>query len=316
MRFTCKLNWWALVVCLELLGASARVAPSTAAGLPPAEERRRRELQDRLCAVKQLNCPYIIEVLADPRLIIYYPPKRESQESPQKERERNPFLTMRFGLLTAESLERCQQFLHVHAGDFDAAYRVYGVPPEIICGILRIETDFGIPTKLSPNPLGAIPAINRLVTLYVRPLPGESSPRHFARRQAFAFYELKYLLEASHRLGWDLFAIPGSPTGAIGLPQFEPSSFNVAVDGNGDGKIDLFDPADAVLSIANYLVTRGWDSEPHHQWRAIYAYYGGNYDADLNKYYMRAVLKYADKVREYLKDHPIESQTASTPEPL
>jgi hypothetical protein len=81
MRFTCKLNWWALVVCLELLGASARVAPSTAAGLPPAEERRRRELQDRLCAVKRLNCPYIIEVLADPRLIIYYPPKREERRA-------------------------------------------------------------------------------------------------------------------------------------------------------------------------------------------------------------------------------------------
>jgi len=81
MRFTCKLNWWALVVCLELLGASARVAPSTAAGLPPAEERRRRELQDRLCAVKRLNCPYIIEVLADPRLIIYYPPKRDERRA-------------------------------------------------------------------------------------------------------------------------------------------------------------------------------------------------------------------------------------------
>ena len=307
----------ALALCLASLGVAATSDASGAAGLTPEEEHRKSQLQERLCAAKELSCAYVVALFTDPRLEIYYPPEPERQKATplQKERERNPFLTMRFGLLTAESLERCRGFLQAHALAFDAAYRTYGVPREIICGILRIETNFGMPTKLSPNPVGTIPAINRLVTLYVRPLPGESSPRHFARRQAFAVYELKYLLEASHRLGWDLFAIPGSPTGAIGLPQFEPSSFNVAVDGNGDGKIDLFDPADAVLSIANYLVTRGWDSEPHHQWRAIYAYYGGNYDTDQNKYYMRAVLKYADKVSEYLKDHPIESQTALTPEP-
>ena len=93
-------------------------------------------------------------------------------------------------------------------------------------------------------------------------------------------------------------------------------SLKFAVDGNGDGKIDLFDPADAILSVANYLVSRGWDSEPQHQQRAVYAYYGGNYDADPNKYYMRAVLKYADEVGKYLNDHPIARQTASTPEPF
>ena len=42
------------------------------------------------------------------------------------------------------------------------------------------------------------------------------------------------------------------------------------------------------------LVTRGWDSNPEHQKRAIYAYYGGRYDMDPRKYYMKAVLKYAE----------------------
>jgi membrane-bound lytic murein transglycosylase B len=268
--------------------------------------------------MKELNCAYVMALFADPRLEIYYPPEPRSQKSTplRKEPERNPFLTTRFGLLTAKSLERCREFLQAHGPAFDAAYRIYGVPREVICGILRIETDFGIPTKLSPNPVGTIPAINRLVTLYVRPSPAEKSLLHFARRQEFALYELKDLLKAASRFDWDLFQIPGSPTGAIGLAQFEPSSLEVAVDGNGDGRIDLFDPADAILSVANYLVTRGWDGEPHHQQRAIYAYYGGNYDADPNKYYMRAVLKYSDHVGEYLKGHPMESETASTPEPF
>ena len=308
----------ALALCLASFGVAAPAEASGAAGLTPTEEHRKSQLQERLCAVKELNCAYVIALFTDPRLEIYYPPEPERQKATplQKERERNPFLTMRFGLLTAESLERCRGFLRAHALAFDAAYRIYGVPREIICGILRIETNFGMPTKLSPNPVGTIPAINRLVTLYVRWPPSERSVRHFARRQEFALNELKDLLVAGCRFGWDLFQIPGSPTGAIGLAQFEPSSLNVAVDGNDDGKIDLFDPADAILSVAHYLETRGWDSEPQHRQRAIYAYYGGNYDADRYKYYMRAVLKYADEVGEYLKDHPMEPESASTPEPF
>jgi membrane-bound lytic murein transglycosylase B len=310
-------NISALALCLISLGGSATATASGAAGLSPTEERRMSLLQERLCAAKELSCAYVIALFTDPRLKIYYPPEPESHKAPlQRERERNPFLTTRFGLLTTESLERCWGFLQAHALAFDAAYRNYGVPREIICGILRIETDFGIPTRLSPNPVGTISVINRIVTLYVRWPPRERSPRHFARRQEFALHELKDLLLAARRFGWDLFEIPGSPTGAIGLAQFEPSSLNVAVDGNGDGKIDLFDPADAILSVAHYLVTRGWDAEPQHRQRAIYAYYGGNYDADRDKYYMRAVLKYADEVGEYLKDHPMKPETASTPEPL
>jgi len=305
----------ALVLCFGVGGPAAAGARPNPAGLSPQEVRRMMELQERLCGIRGLNCAYVIALFADPRLRIYYPPAPQHQESnpSQREKERNPFLTTRFGLLTDQSLERCRGFLRVHAAAFDAAYRTYGVPPKVICGILRIETNFGIPTRLSPNPVGTIPAINRLATLYVRPLPSEKLSQHFVRWQQFALYQLKELLKASTKFGWDLFQIPGSLTGAIGLAQFEPSSLKVAVDGNGDGKIDLFDPADAILSIANYLVTRGWDREPMHQQRAIYAYYGGNYALDQHKYYMRAVLKYADEFDEYAKSHMLERETASTP---
>jgi membrane-bound lytic murein transglycosylase B len=175
---------------------------------------------------------------------------------------------------------------------------------------LRIETDFGVPTGLSPNPVGGLPAINQLVTFYVRQRR-TWSPIYFAHRQEFALEQLKHFLNAAIRFSWDIFQIPGSPTGAIGLAQFEPSSFNVAVD--GDGQIDLFIPADAIASIAHYLATRGWDAEQQHQERAIYAYYGGNYNTDSKKYYLKAVLKYATQVREYLTDVPAETEQASTP---
>jgi membrane-bound lytic murein transglycosylase B len=206
--------------------------------------------------------------------------------------------------------------VQAHPLAFEAAYKIYAVPKEIICGHLRIESDFGIPTERSPHPLGMVPAINRLVTLYVRRGSRRQTASQFARRQAFALNQLKDLLQAASENGWDLFQIPGSPTGAIGLAQFEPSSFKVAVDGDGDGTIDLFNPDDAVLSVAHYLATRGWDGKPQHQYRAVYAYYGGHYDTDPYKYYMRAVLKYAQEMSSYLQSYPIETRNASLPESL
>jgi membrane-bound lytic murein transglycosylase B len=273
------------------------------------EDQRKNELQSRLCRVTELDCNYVTSVFRDPRLLIYPPPAPAPVQPPSrspKEREKNPYFTKRFGLLSPESLERCRAFISEHAPAFADAYEKYGVPNEIICGHLRIETDFGIPTKLSPKPLGTRPAINQLISLYVRDKSPKDQKARFVRRQEFAFAEIRKLVAAAKMHDWDLFGIPGSPTGAIGLVQFEPSSFSVAVDGDGDGSIDLFSPDDAILSIAHYLVTRGWDHNLEHQRRAIFAYYGGHYDQDPNKFYMKAVLKYASEVRAYLEDHPLE----------
>jgi membrane-bound lytic murein transglycosylase B len=304
-----------LALCLMSNGALKAAATTKPAAPASEEEHRKTELKNRLCADKELSCAYVTALLNDPRLTIYHPPEPASPPPATlpKEYERNPFFTMRFGLLTPESLERCKEFVQAHSLAFDAAYQIYGVPREVICGHLRIETDFGIPTKLSPHPLGTIPAVDWLVTMYVR-RPSRKQPRNrFVRRQAFALDELKDLLNAARKFDWDLFQIPGSPTGAIGLVQFEPSSFRLAVDGDGDGKIDLFDPEDAILSVAHFLVTRGWDEQPQHQQRAIYAYYGGHYDADPNKYYMKAVLKYASEIRTYFDNHPVESPSTVPP---
>jgi membrane-bound lytic murein transglycosylase B len=306
----------AAVLCLGSFGTCA-VTTSNANALTTTEQRREKQLKERLCATKQVDCAYVTAIFADPRLEIYRPEGKTHKYRPgQRDRQRNPYLRKRFGLLTDESLQRCRRFLEVNAAAFDAADRTYGVPPAIICGILRIETDFGIPTRLSPNPVGMRPAVNQLVTLYVLHAPAETSRHRFARRQKFALEQLQALLCESRALGWDLFEIPGSPTGAIGLVQFEPTSLDVAVDGDGDGKIDLFDPADAILSVANYLVTRGWDADPEHQQRAIYTYYGGDYRRDSNKYYLRAVLRYAGAITQYLKYHPAEGVAVSTARPF
>ncbi len=268
------------------------------------ERRKRQELIEKLSDEKGIEPGIVETVFSDDRLELYrasapqpQPPPEPKPKTPQK----NPFLSERFGLLTDESLERCRTFYIENKEIFDDAETEYGVPKETICGHLRIETNFGIATAKSPHPFGRHPAVNYLYSLYVL------NPR--LRR--FAYGELRAFFQIADRNGWtedDIFETLGSPTGAVGLPQFEPSSFNVAVDGNNDGKIDLFDPKDAVPSVASYLVSRGYDDNPERQARAIERYYGIPKKKQKHPtyvYYREAVQKYAEVEKEYLKAHPL-----------
>jgi membrane-bound lytic murein transglycosylase B len=288
-----------MLLSVNVMGAIKPTVRHKSAKISPTiEQQREAELQKKLCADKDLNCEYVTSLFLDPRFALTVPPPPappSPAEQGPKDHERNPYLTRRFGLLTPESLERGRQFITDHALAFDAAQTIYGVNKEVICGHLRIETDFGIATPKTQHPLGAAPAFNRLVTLYVH-----HNTTH--NRQKFALAQLRDLIRAAQANHWDLFAIPGSSTGAIGLLQFEPENFNIAVDGDGDGTIDLFNGDDAILSLAHFLVLHGWDDKPEHQQRAIYSYYG----KDPHKYYMTAVLAYAKAETAYLMDHPIQ----------
>jgi membrane-bound lytic murein transglycosylase B len=307
MKPSLCLPLWLLFLHVTALGA----ATINDSGLTAQEREKEIALRDQLCSDKNLSCEYVNEIFADPRLIVFPPPGSTPPPTSERTHERNPYLTKRFALLTTESLERCRSFMTAHAGAFETAFASYGVPPEIICGHLRLETNFGIPTALAPHPLGSAPAVSRLISLYIRPPRTAQSKSVFVRRQKFAVQQLSILLATAAANGWDLFLVAGSPTGAIGLAQFEPSAFCLAVDGNGDGVIDLFNPEDAILSVAHYLVSRGWDGNPEHQKRAVYAYYGGHYNTDPDKFYMKAVLKYANEVRAYLADHPVDTALSS-----
>lgn len=61
--------------------------------------------------------------------------------------------------------------------------------------------------------------------------------------------------------------------GAFGLCQFLPSSYlSFAIDGNGDGVVDLFNVEDVIFSVANYLKKHGWSDSFYHKVSALYAY--------------------------------------------
>jgi len=143
-----------------------------------------------------------------------------------------------------------QRFWRQHQATLARAEREYGVPAAIIVGIIGVETLYGQNT-------GNFRVVDALSTLAFHfPL---AHPRA-ADRQAFFRSELEQFLLLTSRSGADPLAIRGSYAGALGLPQFMPSSWaKFAVDFDGDGRIDLFgSPADAIGSVANYFKAFQW----------------------------------------------------------
>ncbi len=143
-------------------------------------------------------------------------------------------------------------FWQANAATLERAERDYGVPAEIIVGILGVETIYGRDT-------GSFRVMDALATLSFD-FPA-AHPRAHARREFF-MGELEQLLSLAQRTGTDPLSFKGSYAGAMGMPQFMPSSWaKYAIDFDGDGKVDLFgSAADVIGSVANYFKTFGWHS--------------------------------------------------------
>ncbi len=125
-----------------------------------------------------------------------------------------------------------------------------GVPAEIIVGIIGVETIYG-------QQMGTFRVMDALTTLAFD-FPA-SHPRA-KERSAFFRQELEQFLSLTNRTNVDPLEWRGSFAGAMGMPQFMPSSWSkYAVDFDGDSKIDLFNsPADVIGSVANYFKAFNW----------------------------------------------------------
>ena len=132
------------------------------------------------------------------------------------------------------------------------AEQEYGVPAEIIVGIIGVETIYGRDT-------GSFRVMDALTTLAF------DFPQNHPRAQERSDYfkaEVEQFLTLQSRRGGDPFGVRGSYAGAMGLPQFMPSSWaKHAVDFDGDGVTDLWQsPADVIGSVANYFKAYGWQT--------------------------------------------------------
>lgn len=143
-------------------------------------------------------------------------------------------------------------FWRRHQDALARAQATYGVPMHIIVGIIGVETLYGQQT-------GHVRVLDALATLAFD-FPA-AHPRA-AQRQEFFASELGHFLQLAHASGQDPAHYRGSYAGAMGLPQFMPSSWRrLAVDFDGDGQIDLYgSPVDAIGSVAHYLQKFSWQS--------------------------------------------------------
>ncbi len=145
-------------------------------------------------------------------------------------------------------------FWEEHARWLTQAEQMYGVPAEIVVGIIGVETLYG-------RHMGSFRTIDALATLSFDFPTGRSD------RSAFFRDELEQLFVLSHSEGVDPLSLRGSYAGAMGMPQFMPSSWNkYAVDFDGDGHVDLHrNAADVIGSVAHYLAEFGWQKgQPTH----------------------------------------------------
>jgi membrane-bound lytic murein transglycosylase B len=167
----------------------------------------------------------------------------EIVEAMERPREAQPYYEYRKQFLTDNHLQRGTQFWNQHAATLEKVSKKYGVAPEIIVAILGVETHYG-------RNKGEYPVVDALATLWL----------HHPPRSDFFRRELEEYFLLARELRVDPSSIKGSYAGAIGMPQFIPSSYRrYAVDGNGDGQRDLAKNADdAIASIGNFLNVHGW----------------------------------------------------------
>jgi membrane-bound lytic murein transglycosylase B len=154
-----------------------------------------------------------------------------------------PWHEFRSIFLTPARISGGLEFWQQHADLLGRARDVYGVPEEIIVSIIGVETLYG-------RRLGSFRVIDALYTLGFE----------MTERATFFRGEMEQFLLLARENALDPLGIKGSFAGAMGMPQFIPTSYRrFAVDFDGDGKINLWDSAaDVIGSVANYLRHFGW----------------------------------------------------------
>lgn len=172
-------------------------------------------------------------------------PQRKILDAMAKPAEAKPWYAYRQLFLTETRIQGGVQFWNQYSPALQQASTRFGVPPEYLVAILGVETSYGRNT-------GSYRVMDALATL------GFFHPR----RGAFFRSELESFLLLCRDEGIDPLAPKGSYAGAMGFPQFIPSSFRqYAADLDGDAKRDIWsNPGDAIASVASYFAAHGWQN--------------------------------------------------------
>jgi membrane-bound lytic murein transglycosylase B len=177
----------------------------------------------------------------------------------------------------------------------------YGVQPSVLVSLLLVETRLGFT-------LGKKPALNNLanmaaaddLNLFFDDISQEKLSKNdmewlqkkTREKSDWAYRELLALLQFSHDNSINPVEIPGSAYGAFGICQFMPTTaISYGVDGDNDGRVDLFNKPDALASMANFLKKHGWNNSLSRK-RKLKVVYRYNHST----YYARTILEVSDQL--------------------
>jgi membrane-bound lytic murein transglycosylase B len=178
------------------------------------------------------------------RLLAKAEPQPKILETITKPAEKvSPWYQYRANFLTEQRIGEGAQFMREHRKKLEEARKITGVAPEYIVAIIGVETFYGRIT-------GRYRVLDALATLAF----------DYPPRADFFRKELAQFIALAREETLDPLTALGSYAGAMGAPQFMPSSYRAyAVDGSADSKRNLFaDWDDIIASVANYFKEHGW----------------------------------------------------------
>lgn len=157
--------------------------------------------------------------------------------------ESKPWTVYRKYFITDQRVANGIKYWNEHKESLAAAEKKYGVPASVIVAIIGVESNYGTHAA-NFNEMDALSTL----------------AFYYPKREQFFKKELKQYLIFTRQQKIDPNSLYGSYAGALGIPQFMPSSYrHYGVDFSQNGKVDLLnDHKDAIGSIANYLSENGW----------------------------------------------------------
>lgn len=238
-------------------GAGPSAGQSVADEQPPgapkdglAASSRRPEVQKfakELAISRNLSEPAILKLLDEARYSVTVA-RLIAPVATGQPRVPRSWQTYRARRLDPVTIAQGREFMKANAAALDRAEQRYGVPQPIIAALIGVETLYG-------KNMGNFRALDALATLaFDYPDPSRPARAAMFRNNLADLIELDLTGKINARL------LKGSYAGAVGIPQFMPSSIKrFAVSAAGAQQIDLIsNRADAIMSVANYLVEHGW----------------------------------------------------------
>jgi membrane-bound lytic murein transglycosylase B len=204
--------------------------------------------------------------------------------------------------LSKSNINKAKTYMEAHQTALDNAEKKYGVEKEFITAIFLVETRLGTYTGKNSilNTLSTMSALGdpKVRDILWKEASGSGQKKKdfnawANKKSGWAYKELKAYLTYTKQSDIDPVKINGSYAGAMGIGQFMPTNIIwLAKDGDNDGKIDLFNDADAIASTANYLKHYGWKPglDRKKQFKVLYHY-------NHSEYYVNTLLGIADRLR-------------------